>query len=241
MTSAPKACLVRRLLLPLIPLAAALALAGCQYPRDPDGTLDRLEGGTLRVGFTVNEPWVQLPGDAPTGIEPRLVEDLARELDARIDWTEGSEEELVAALDEGRLDLVVGGMTDKTQWHKKAAMTRPYVTTEIAVGTTPGSTHPDDFAGQTVVVEAGDAAGGLVLRKTDARIDTVQALTGRHSLAATDDFLLSDLGLSPAKRLQKANHVMLAARGENAWLVRLERHLLGNDDLVQALLEDAAP
>src|SRR5918993_2501599 len=100
---------VRRVLIVLI---AALALAGCEYPRDPDGTLDRVEGGTLRVGFVVNEPWVQLPGDEPTGIEPDLLRGLARELDARIDWTEGSEEELVGALEEGQLDIVIGGITD---------------------------------------------------------------------------------------------------------------------------------
>jgi polar amino acid transport system substrate-binding protein len=234
--------IVRRVaLVLLLTLALGGSLGGCQYPRDPDGTLDRVEGATMRVGFAVNEPWVQLPGDEPTGIEPDLVRGFARELDARIDWTEGTEEELVAALEEGQLDLVVGGITNETLWQKKAAMTRPYVDTEVAIGAPPGAALPDDLAGQTVAVLSGDAAGGLVLRKTEAEIERVQALTPERSLAATDAFLLPDLGLTKAKTLQKEKHVMLAPLGENAWLVRLERYLLGNEERVSRLLEEAQP
>lgn len=218
-----------------------MLLAGCQYPRDPDGTLDRIEGGTLRVGFVVSEPWVELPGDAPAGIEPDLIRGLARELDARIDWTEGSEEELVAALEEGQVDLVIGGITNETLWQQKAAMTRPYVDTEIAIGIAPGASYPDDFAGQTIAVEAGDATSGLVLRKTEAQVERVQSLTERRDLVATHDFLLRDLGLTKAKTLQEEKRVMLAPLGENAWLVRLERYLLGNEERVDRLLAEARP
>jgi polar amino acid transport system substrate-binding protein len=225
----------------LITLVTALLLGACDYPRDPDGTRDRVAGGTMRVGFTVNEPWVELPGDEPTGIEPALVRGLARELDAEIDWTEGSEEELVAGLEEGQLDLVIGGITDETLSEKKAALTRPYVDTETAIGTSPGSTHPDDFGGITVAVESGDAAGGLVLRKTEAQIERVQALTERRDVVATEDFLLRDLGLTKAESLQKEKRVMLTSKGENAWLVRVERYLLGNKARVDELLEEAKP
>jgi polar amino acid transport system substrate-binding protein len=222
-------------------LAAVPLLISCQYPRDPDGTLDRVSGGTLRVGFTVNEPWVELPGDAPQGIEPELVRGLARELDAQIDWTEGSEEDLVGALEEGQLDLVIGGVTDKTQWTKMAALSRPYVRTEVAVGTSPGSSHPDDFGGETVSVEAGDAAAGLVLRKTDARVERVQSLATGKDLVATDDFLLDDLKLQKAKTLEKQRRIMLMPLGENAWLVHVERYLLSNKARTDALLDEAQP
>ena len=49
-----------------IPLAlAAVALlavliAGCGIPRDPESTLDRVRGGTLRAGITASEPWTTL-------------------------------------------------------------------------------------------------------------------------------------------------------------------------------------
>jgi hypothetical protein len=34
---------------------------------------------------------------------------------------------------------------------------------------------------------------------------------------------------------------MLAPRGENGWLVRVERFLLGNEGRVDSLLEEAKP
>jgi hypothetical protein len=41
---------------------SVLLTAGCgaTIPTDPDGTLDRARGGTLRVGATANGPWVEL-------------------------------------------------------------------------------------------------------------------------------------------------------------------------------------
>jgi polar amino acid transport system substrate-binding protein len=124
-----------RLALPLARAAVVLALiiaaaaAGCQFPRDPDGTLDRVEGGVMRVGVTASDPWVELDGRGrPTGgVEVELLRRLARELDARIAWTDGSEEELVNGLKEGDLDIVAGGITNKTRWKKDVPPTRPYV------------------------------------------------------------------------------------------------------------------
>src|SRR5690606_3054800 len=48
----PLACLTALCLcLPLVP--------GCDdYPRDPEGTLGRVTGGTLRVGVSEGRPWV---------------------------------------------------------------------------------------------------------------------------------------------------------------------------------------
>ena len=56
-------------------LIAALVLGGCQFPRDPEGTLDRVRGGTLRVGISPSEPWVTLVEDEPpAGVEVELVQ-----------------------------------------------------------------------------------------------------------------------------------------------------------------------
>jgi polar amino acid transport system substrate-binding protein len=106
-----------------------LCAAGCRIPEDPDGTLDRVEGGTMRVGVVETDPWVSdvRAGEPAGGVEVELVRDVARDLGARIEWTPGSEEELVRASREGDLDLVVGGMTSKTRWKHDVALTRPYV------------------------------------------------------------------------------------------------------------------
>lgn len=108
---------------------AVIALAGCglTIPSDPEGTLDRVTGGVLRVGATQAEPWVVTSGgDDPEGDEPALVEEFAETLDARVEWSVDSEESLVEALERGDLDLVVGGFTDQTPWLDRAAVTVPY-------------------------------------------------------------------------------------------------------------------
>jgi hypothetical protein len=106
-----------------------LSLTGCgaAVPTDPDGTLERARGGVLRVGVTDNGRWVGVrEGDDPVGTEPDLVRSFAAVIDADVAWTSGSEQELVRELEDGELDLVVGGLTDDTPWSEKAGMTRPY-------------------------------------------------------------------------------------------------------------------
>ncbi len=114
--------------------AALVALTGCgdgapTFPTDPDGTLERVRGGELRAGLSPHEPWTTLgPDGAPGGVEVALVEDFAASLGADVTWTTGGEEALVADLEEGRLDVVVGGFTASTPWTSKAAVTVAYTT-----------------------------------------------------------------------------------------------------------------
>lgn len=106
----------------------ALALSGCgiSMPADPDGTLDRVRGGTLHVGASPNGDAVQLEGDTVAGAEVELVERFADHLDADLEWTVGAEEALVRGLERGELDLVIGGLSDASPWVDRAGMTRPY-------------------------------------------------------------------------------------------------------------------
>jgi ABC-type amino acid transport substrate-binding protein len=109
-------------------LAASLFLAGCQpYPADPDGTLDRVTGGVLRVGASPNGEWVRVSGSSdPEGREAELVREFAAKLEARVEWTVGTEYVLAEAVKHGELDLVIGGLDDKTPWEKHAGLTRGY-------------------------------------------------------------------------------------------------------------------
>ncbi|MBD3779351.1 MAG: transporter substrate-binding domain-containing protein [Micrococcales bacterium] len=110
---------------------AVLLLAGCggSFPADPDGTLERVTGDVLRVGVSPNPPWTEVgPGGEPSGLEVEIVSKFARTLDARVEWTTGGEESLVADLAESRLDLVVGGLTGRSPWADQAALTTPYTT-----------------------------------------------------------------------------------------------------------------
>ena len=108
-----------------IPVFTLVALA-CGLPRDPESTLERVRGGTLRVGFVVDTPWVTAVGQGAGGVEGALVAELARGLGARVSWTHGSETPLLTALHDGELDLVIAGLTSESPWAAKASFTRPY-------------------------------------------------------------------------------------------------------------------
>ena len=119
-------------------LSLSVLLTSCGgFPADPEGTLDRVTGGELRVGVSHSPPYATVDGsNEPAGSEIDLVRDFAASLDADIEWTEAGEESLMDSLHEGELDLVVGGISDKSPWTDKGALTRPYRETAGSDGTT---------------------------------------------------------------------------------------------------------
>jgi polar amino acid transport system substrate-binding protein len=234
----------RRRAVPVVLAAVALmavTAAGCGIPRDPETTLDRVRGGTLRAGITASEPWTTLEGGRPGGVEVALVERFAQELGARVEWVDGSEADLFGALELRELDLVVGGLTADTPWQAKAAITRSYATTRVVVAVPASQPLPEDIAGMRVAVEAGTDAAGILEDKTDAipvRVPDVTRVRG--SPVAIDEWLLADLDLrDTGVHLSKAKHVMATPMGENAFLARLERFLIAHQDEVPALLDAA--
>jgi ABC-type amino acid transport substrate-binding protein len=119
-------------------LVLAVSLSGCasSFPADPDGTLDRVSGGTLRVGISPNGEWADITdGGEASGIEADLVEEFAESIDADVAWIEGGEERLFTQLHEGALDMVIGGLTDKTPWVDKGAITKPFTEVTTSKGT----------------------------------------------------------------------------------------------------------
>jgi ABC-type amino acid transport substrate-binding protein len=103
-----------------------LALAGCGVPVDPDGTLDRVTGGVLRVGASPSGELVQVDGGEVSGSLVELTEGFAATRDARVEWRVDGEEDLVDELASGELDLAIGGMTAATPWVDRVSVTRAY-------------------------------------------------------------------------------------------------------------------
>ncbi len=112
----------------LVGLVVAAALSGCgaTVPADPDGTLDRVSGGELRVGTSPEPGLVEFDGGRPRGPVVDLVDGFATSLDADVTWTIATEESLVGMLEAGDLDLVAGGLTPDTPWIDRAGVTRGY-------------------------------------------------------------------------------------------------------------------
>ena len=119
-------------------------LCACSLdPADPDGTLDRVRAGTLRVGIAARAPWTDVVRGRPSGIEATLAEDFARAHGAHVAWVPGETHDLIESLEEHDVDLVVAGLTADSPFADRVALTRPYAT----VHTLPGS--PDAVAAAT--------------------------------------------------------------------------------------------
>lgn len=125
-------CLSTRARPCLLLLLAAALLAGCDWladlPKDPEKTLERVRGGSLRAGAIHAPPWVVVGPGEPSGSEADIVRQLARELDAEVEWRYGAPDQMLKLLEVHELDLVLGGFEDKSPALRKVGTTRPYAT-----------------------------------------------------------------------------------------------------------------
>jgi polar amino acid transport system substrate-binding protein len=222
-------------------LLACVALGACQYPRDPEGTLDRVRGGTLRVGISPSEPWVTLEANRPpAGVEVELVKEFARTVEAEIVWVKGSESDLIEALDGRQLDVVIAGLTRRSVWMHGAALTRPYLTTQSVIAAPDRATVErlnEDLEGVRIAVEADSPEASKLEMDTDAVVVPVDDLSKVDGPAAVHDYLLDDLGLIRTDaELDEHEHAMAVSLGENAMLVTLERFLLDREARAGELL-----
>ena len=213
--------------------AAVCVLAACGIPRDPEGTLARVEGGVIRVGVVDNPPWASVPASGEAaGVEPRLVRALAAELGARVEWVPGAESELLAALEHHSVDLVIGGISDASPWKPKLGLSRPYYTDTLAVAGVPAQRS---LQGVRVGVEP-SRAGAAELESQGAQPVPVAELAAFAGPVAAPVWRLEQLGRSAGEVLGQEKRVFAAAPGENGWLVRVERFLHARRDSIPALL-----
>ncbi|MFD1694340.1 ABC transporter substrate-binding protein [Roseibium aestuarii] len=117
------ACLGLSLLLPL-------ALAACNFPQDPEETLDKVRGGELVVGVNGSSK-----ADPAAGLEnPReraILTRFAERLDARIVLRHDEFHQLAAALEEGEVDLIAGDLPETTPFATRLGLSRPMSETRL--------------------------------------------------------------------------------------------------------------
>jgi hypothetical protein len=120
-------------------LLGLAAIAACDLPYDPNGTLGRVQNGVMRVGAIEAEPWVRWSEAGPGGIEVALIEEFAGELGARVEWIWGSESQILLALSEERIDLAIGGLTKDNPRSDEVAFTRPYHRSLLSITAQPAA------------------------------------------------------------------------------------------------------
>jgi polar amino acid transport system substrate-binding protein len=231
---------MRRTLAVTLAIALVGGLAACQYPRDVEGTLSRVEGGTLRVGVIDDPPWAVVDKGDPTGVEPELVKRFAEDLDAEIEWYPGTEEELVEAMRGFQLDIIVGGLTRSSPAGSHVALTRPYIDTEVEYGLAPGDDPLDDFDGREVYVVEGSEAAAIMRQEEDDAIPVyVESESDLRSPALTDNYYFPPLGLESTDDIKRDDeHAMAVPMGENAFQIELEEFLLARGGEANALLSE---
>jgi polar amino acid transport system substrate-binding protein len=218
-----------------IPLSG-LPGAGCDLPRDPEGTLQRAIGGELRVGLSPREPWTRLEGEAAGGFEADLVAEFARELGAKIVYFAGSESELLSALERYELDLVIGGLTQSSPWRDRVGISRPYVVSKLVLAVPPGLPCPSSLSSLEVTVQPGTEAAGLVRRENG--VPTSDA--SPHRPAAGYEWELEPRGFTTCRVLDRQKRVIAAAPGENAFILRLDKFLANRQEKIQERLHESA-
>jgi polar amino acid transport system substrate-binding protein len=210
----------------LVVLVLLVLLGACGVPRDTGTTLDDVRGGVLRVGVTANEPWTTVADDGTVdGVEVTLVERLADELDATVEWYPGSESELMAALKHRVLDLVIGGLADDAPWVKEASLTRPYITTRVVVAARAGVTVPEDLSGTRVAARAGTEDIALLVKEGAVPVASRDPLAGTGLPVVVDEWELAGLTAS-RHTLAEDKHVWAVPLGENGFQVEVEEFLL---------------
>lgn len=219
-----------------------LAIAGgCDIPRDPEHTLGAIRArGVIRVGVSESEPWIRRtsPGRnaEAAGVEARLIRRLAEDLGVRVEWIWGSLEDHYASLETFDLDLVAGGLTDESPWRSRVAFTRPYLRSNIFVGTASGA-RIDDLDGLRVAIEPG-ADIREYLEEHDA-IAVVAPDPFQSGLpVGAPGWKLTRNGFLPASdSLHEVRHVLALPPGENGWLVTVEEFLVRNEAMARAALD----
>jgi polar amino acid transport system substrate-binding protein len=222
-------------------LLAAVVATGCDLPRDPRGTLEQVQNGTMRVGIVANEPWTRMEGGRVSGVEVELLREFAGELGAETVFVQGTVPELLEAVRLGEVDVVAGGFTSTSPGvseGKEAGITSPYLATRFVVGVPPGEPTFDDLSGREVGVERIDSTAAT-LKEEGAVPVLMDDLSSADIPVVAYPWQLEAWGFEPTGvELPEEKHIMAVPLGENGWLLRLERFLRANREEAGQLLRE---
>jgi len=111
-------------------LTATIGLAGCTAPEDKpsQAPVSAMSKSVLRVGLTANYPPLIYEKDGElVGIEIDLANEVGKGLDKRMSFVEMPWEQLIPALANGDIDIIMSGMSVTDGRKKKISFTSPYM------------------------------------------------------------------------------------------------------------------
>lgn len=114
----------------IIPFSIAILLTAlaCNQPSDPKNTLnDVRHRGILKAGVSYNPPFVVTSPHDTTGIDIDLLNDIANDLEVKLQLVYGSETEITHRLEETKIDIAAAGFLNKTLFKKKMGLTNWYL------------------------------------------------------------------------------------------------------------------
>lgn len=214
----------------LWPLACLLLLlfqASCTMPRDPENTTETVRHHVMFVGVSENPPWVTRgDDDTPGGIEVRLVQQFARQIDAEVEWQWGTVAQHLEALHQFELHMAIGGLTTTTPGSAMVAMTQPYYVSEIIVALPPGVPAAQRLDGAQLAVVRGAALADIV-RDNGAEPVFFSDWQDLDKPAAVPAWQAQERHLRPTTiSLDRLQYAMAVPPGENRWLTELEKFLM---------------
>lgn len=220
-----------------------LALPSCRFPRDIEHTTQKVTGAVIKVGVTENPPWVKRTPDGPAGLEPEIIRDMADQFNAEVSWHWGTESELLAALEQYQLHVVVGGLTDSKYLRKLSALTKPYYRSRITVGF-PASmkASPNKLKGVEVGVDIVNEISGPLRDRGSTPVPLYRPEEAEMPVAAPV-WWLNAHGFEPGGwELSMKKHVFALPKGEHRWMMKVQKHLQSVKDIEQRLqgLEEAS-
>ncbi|KTD23070.1 substrate-binding periplasmic protein [Legionella londiniensis] len=202
-----------------------LLISGCDLPKDPNHTLDKVKKThILRVGAIYNPPWV---GKNESGIEPILLKQFAKELNAHPKFFYLPESLAMKALIEGQVDVVIGGITADTPWEKKIGLTRPYYKEIYYIG------RPEKLSKKHLVaISPANWIQKYLNIDNYNIIETVSPFSTGFAVAAPR-WELENHHYQLMTKLHKVNHVIVIPRGENQFLITLEKYLKNQEKQIK--------
>lgn len=133
-------------------LICAILFTACgDFPKDSNGTLERIINDTIYAGYSDN---IYVHTDT------QMINSFAKECGAVVKWTRGDQYYLTTLIEHKQLDLATGGFTRKSPFEKYVAYSRPYVARKVALSAR--TQHTEKYV---VAVKKGENAFLIRLEK----------------------------------------------------------------------------